>query len=139
MLLLLLAGIGRTGATTPPVVTEPERITGGAVDARDYRFLNRPERIPPKVKKAVAKVAKRIIRLGDSKPEPVGLLRQELQQQGIDWAAYYADLLRQQMQQMEARIRLKMIADAMNRPADVLDIQDDHDEQAIVMLLFEMA
>lgn len=139
MLLLLLAGIGRAGATTPPVVTEPERITGGAVDARDYRFLNRPERIPPKIKKAVAKVAKRIIRLGDSKLEPIGLLRQELQQQGIDWSAYYADLLRQQMQQMEARIRLKLIADAMNRPADIPDIQDDPDEQAIVMLLFEMA
>ena len=137
MLLLMLAGIGRTGATTPPVVTEPERITGGAVDARDYRFLNRPERIPPKVKKAVAKIAKKAIRLGDAKPEPVGLLRQELQHQGIDWAAYYADLLNQQMQrQLEAMLRLKVIAAAMDKPVEP---QDDPDEQAIVMLLFEMA
>ena len=136
MLLLLLAGIGRTGATTPPVVTEPERITGGAVDARDYRFLNRPERIPPKVKKAVAKIAKKAIRLGDVKPAE-NLLKTELAQQGVDWASYYADLLNQQMQrQLEAMLRLKVIAAAMAKPVYP---QDDPDEQAIVMLLFEMA
>lgn len=136
MLLLMLAGIGRTGATTPPVVTEPERITGGAVDARDYRFLNRPERIPPKVKKAVAKIAKKVIRLGDVKPAE-NLLKTELAQQGVDWSAYYAELLNQQMQQqLESMLRLKVIAAAMAKPVDP---QDDPDEQAIVMLLFEMA
>ena len=136
MLLLLLAGIGRTGATTPPVVTEPERITGGAVDARDYRFLNRPERIPPKVKKAVAKIAKKAIRLGDVKPAE-NLLKTELAQQGVDWSAYYAELLNQQMQQqLESMLRLKVIAAAMAKPVEP---QDDPDEQAIVMLLFEMA
>lgn len=122
-----------TGAAT--AANQPA--TGGAVDARDYRFLNRPERIPPKIKKAVAKVAKRIIRLGDAKPEPIGLLKQELQQQGIDWSGYYADLLNQQMQQqLEAMLRLKLIAAAMAKPEEP---QDDPDEQAIVMLLFEIA
>ena len=136
MLLLLLAGIGRTGATTPPVVTEPERITGGAVDARDYRFLNRPDRVAPKVKKAVAKIAKKVIRLGDVKPAE-NLLKTELAQQGVDWSAYYAELLNQQMQQqLEAMLRLKVIAAAMAKPVEP---QDDPDEQAIVMLLFEMA
>ena len=136
MLLLMLAGIGRTGATTPPVVTEPERITGGAVDARDYRFLNRPDRVAPKVKKAVAKIAKKAIRLGDVKPAE-NLLKTELAQHGVDWASYYADLLNQQMQrQLEAMLRLKVIAAAMDKPVEP---QDDPDEQAIVMLLFEMA
>jgi hypothetical protein len=136
---------GELTYTGKPEVTDPGWLGGGKAKrhARDYDFLDPQFWVKPKVAEIVTGVAKRALEPAEKDQAPYipeQALKDALETNKEAWNAFYADLLRKQIEAEKTRqIQQHLIDLAVISEQMAAQIQAEEDEErAIIELLMEL-